>query len=47
MSAKRAARQIIDAVEQGRSERMLSTPANLQARFHGLFPELSVPILDS
>lgn len=45
MSAKRAARQIIDALERGRSERILSTPANLLARFHGLFPELSVAIL--
>ncbi len=45
MSASRAARQIIEALEQGRSERILSTPANLMARFHGLFPELSVAIL--
>jgi short-subunit dehydrogenase len=45
MSAKRAARQIIQAMEQGRTERILSTPANLLARFHGLFPELSVAVL--
>jgi short-subunit dehydrogenase len=45
MSAKRAARQIVAAVEQGRSERILSTPANVVARLHGLFPEASVAVL--
>lgn len=45
MSARRAARQIIGALERGRPERILSTPANLLARFHGLFPEISVEIL--
>jgi short-subunit dehydrogenase len=45
ISAKRAARLIIDAMEQGRAERILSVPANLAARFHGLFPEVSVSIL--
>jgi len=45
MSAKRAARQIVRAMEQGRATRILSTPANLMARFHGLFPELSIGVL--
>jgi short-subunit dehydrogenase len=45
MSAKRAARQIICAMEQGRSERILSTSANVLARFHGLLPEISTEIL--
>ena len=45
MSARRAARQIIAAIEQGRAERILSTQANLLARFHGLFPETTVAIL--
>jgi short-subunit dehydrogenase len=45
MSAARAARHIVAAAEQGRAERILSTPANLMARFHGLLPEVSVPIL--
>lgn len=45
MSAARAARQIVAATEQGRSERILSMPANLMARFHGLLPEMAVPLL--
>jgi len=45
MSARRAARQIVTALEQGRAERILSMPANLLARFHGLFPELTTEIL--
>jgi short-subunit dehydrogenase len=45
MSAKRAARQIVQAMEQGRASRILSTPANIMARFHGLFPEFSVGVL--
>ena len=45
MSAKRAATQIIRAIETGRAERILSTPANRIARFHGLFPELSISVL--
>lgn len=42
MSAERAARQIIRAAKRGASERILSTPANLLARFHGLFPGASI-----
>ncbi len=45
MSARRAARQIIRAMEQGRAERILSTPANVAARLHGAFPELSAAVL--
>ena len=45
MGARRAARQIIRAMEQGRAERILSTPANVAARLHGLFPEISSAIL--
>jgi len=45
MSAKRAARQIISATISGSPERILSTPANLIARFHGLFPGVTAEIL--
>ena len=45
MSAGRAARQIIAAARSGRSERILTTQANLAARIHGLFPEAASEIL--
>jgi len=45
MSARRAARQIVSAVEHGRAERILSAPANLLALFHGIFPQLSMSVL--
>lgn len=45
MSAARAARQIADALESGRGERILTTQANLAARIHGAFPELSSGVL--
>jgi short-subunit dehydrogenase len=45
MGAGRAARQIIRAMEQGRAERILSTSANVAARLHGLFPEISSAVL--
>jgi short-subunit dehydrogenase len=45
MSAKRAARQIVAATQCGRAERILTTQANLLARFHGLFPGLTTEIL--
>jgi len=38
MDAVRAARQIVRAVKGGESQPILSLPANLIARFHGLFP---------
>jgi len=45
MSADRAARQIVAAAKRGRAEKILSTQANLLARFHGLFPGLTTEIL--
>jgi len=45
MSADRAAKQIIAATAEGRAERILSTPANLLARFHGLFPGTTADLL--
>ena len=45
MSAERASAQIVDAVKRGRSERILSAPAQAFARFHAAFPELSQAIL--
>ncbi len=45
MSAERASAQIIETIRTGRPERVLSTPAQLLARFHGVFPELSQAIL--
>jgi short-subunit dehydrogenase len=45
MSAKRAAQQIVGAVRSGRNERILSLSANWLARFHGLFPEVSLAML--
>jgi NAD(P)-dependent dehydrogenase (short-subunit alcohol dehydrogenase family) len=45
MSAKRAAQQIVGAVRSGRNERILSLSANWLARFHGLFPEISLAML--
>jgi NAD(P)-dependent dehydrogenase (short-subunit alcohol dehydrogenase family) len=38
MDAARAARQIVQATQRGEAERILSLPANLLERFHGLFP---------
>jgi NAD(P)-dependent dehydrogenase (short-subunit alcohol dehydrogenase family) len=45
MSAERASAQIIETIRTGRPERVLTTPAQLLARFHGAFPELSQAIL--
>jgi short-subunit dehydrogenase len=45
MSANRAAGQIVAATSQGCAERILSVPANLVARFHGVFPGLTADIL--
>jgi len=42
MSAERAARQIVRAAKRGEAERILSIPAKLLARFHGLFPETAI-----
>jgi NAD(P)-dependent dehydrogenase (short-subunit alcohol dehydrogenase family) len=38
MDAERAARQIVEATKRGEAERILSLPAAVMARFHGLFP---------
>jgi NAD(P)-dependent dehydrogenase (short-subunit alcohol dehydrogenase family) len=45
MNAERAARQIVEATERGDAEKILSTQANLLARFHGLFPGLTANLL--
>ncbi len=45
MSAERAARQIVRAAKRGEAEKILSVPANLLARWHGLFPGLTADIL--
>lgn len=45
MSATRAARQIVTATKRGQSEKVLSSPAQLLARFHGLFPGTSADLL--
>ncbi len=45
VSAERAARQIVHAIQQGESERILTLAANLLARFHGLFPGLTIDLL--
>jgi NAD(P)-dependent dehydrogenase (short-subunit alcohol dehydrogenase family) len=41
MTAERASAQIISAVRTGRSEKILSVPAQFMARLHGAFPELT------
>lgn len=45
MNAEEAARQIVQATKQGEAERILSIPANLLARFHGLFPGVTSDLL--
>lgn len=45
MDAERAARLIVRATERGESERILSWPANVLARFHGLFPGTTADLL--
>jgi hypothetical protein len=45
MGADRAARQIVRAAKRGRAEKILTSPANLLARFHGLFPGLTSELL--
>ena len=44
MDAERAARQIVQAAKHGRAEKVLTTPALIGARFHGLFPGLTADI---
>jgi NAD(P)-dependent dehydrogenase (short-subunit alcohol dehydrogenase family) len=45
MSAERAAAKIVDCVRRGRSECILTLPAQVLARVHGAFPELSGAVL--
>src|ERR1051326_3855437 len=45
ISAERAAKQILASVRSGRAERILTTQANLLARFHGMFPGLTTDLL--
>jgi hypothetical protein len=45
MSAERAARQIITACQYGEAEAILTLPAKVAVRFHGLFPGLTCDIL--
>ncbi len=45
MSAERAARQIVEATRRGTAEKILTVPANLLARWHGLFPGLTADTL--
>lgn len=44
MDAERAARQVVDAVRRGETERFLGVTAMLAARFHGLFPGTTVEL---
>ena len=45
MDVERASSQIIGAMLGGRSEHILTLPAQLLARFHGAFPELSGAVM--
>ncbi len=45
MDAERAAQQIVAAMKRGEAERILSLPAQVLARFHGLFPGMTTQIL--
>jgi NAD(P)-dependent dehydrogenase (short-subunit alcohol dehydrogenase family) len=45
MSAERAARQIVDAIERGVSEKILTTQANILARVNGAAPEAVAKLL--
>jgi NAD(P)-dependent dehydrogenase (short-subunit alcohol dehydrogenase family) len=46
MSVERAARRIVRACEIGEAEVVLSLPAKLAVRFHGLFPGTTANVLD-
>ena len=45
LAGERAARQVVRATKRGERVRILSTQANLLARFHGLFPGTTVRLL--
>ncbi len=45
MDVERASSQIVSALREGRSETVLSAPAQVAARVHGAFPELTNAVL--
>jgi NAD(P)-dependent dehydrogenase (short-subunit alcohol dehydrogenase family) len=45
MDAERAAHQIIEAIQRGEAERVLTVPATLLARMYGLFPGLTTDLI--
>jgi NAD(P)-dependent dehydrogenase (short-subunit alcohol dehydrogenase family) len=45
MNAERAARQIVQATKRGEAERILTLPANLLGRLHGLCPGITADLL--
>ena len=45
MDAQRAAKQIVQATKRGDAERILSVPANLLARLHGMVPGLTGEVM--
>jgi short-subunit dehydrogenase len=45
IGAERAAREIVDACERGKSEVVLSVPAKFAAKFHGIFPGVTADVL--
>jgi NAD(P)-dependent dehydrogenase (short-subunit alcohol dehydrogenase family) len=47
MDAERAARQIVRAMRRGERERILSLPAALLARVHGVAPATTLAVLDT
>jgi short-subunit dehydrogenase len=47
IDAERAARQIVEATKRGEAERILSIPANILARLHGIAPATSSTILSA
>jgi short-subunit dehydrogenase len=47
MSAERAARQIVQATQRGAAESILSLPAQLLGRLHGLFPGTTTNLLSA
>jgi NAD(P)-dependent dehydrogenase (short-subunit alcohol dehydrogenase family) len=47
ISAERAARQIVRATQRGEAERILSLPANLLGRLHGVCPGMTANLLSA
>jgi len=45
IDAERAARQMIDAIQRGEAERVITLPAALLTRLHGLFPGLTTDLI--